>query len=99
MKKGNTPVKERRVEIWIGHPAKVRMCPAKGIREDRLIVDLRDSVMTGSIPCAWPVGEPQRHPKFRNSRNRKRCEDRQSENAGQLCARNSQYPVFSSLAP
>src|SRR2546425_7592990 len=98
MEKCNAPVEKRRVEVWIRHPAKVGMCPAKRIGEDRLIVDLRDSVMTGSIPCAWPVGEPQHEPKFRNARNRKRSEGRQSEKAGQPCAKSPQDPVFTSLA-
>src|SRR6266446_1104974 len=96
MKKGDAPVEKRRVEVWIRHPAKVGMCPAEGVREDCLVVDLCDRIMTRSIPCAWPVGEPKHGPKFGNWHNRKSGKDRQRKKAAQLCATRAQYPTFSS---
>ena len=49
MKKCNAPVEKWWVEVWIRHPAKVGMCPAKRIGEDRLIVDLRDDKDFGEL--------------------------------------------------
>src|SRR6266478_2610253 len=77
MKKCNAPVEKWRVEVWIRHPAKVGMCPAKRIGEDRLIVDLRDSVMTSSIPGAWSLAQPEHQPKFRYPDNWKSTENKQ----------------------
>ena len=42
MKQSDAPVEERRVEIGKRHPAEIAVRPAKGVREDRLIVDLRN---------------------------------------------------------
>ncbi len=75
MKQRDAPVEKRRIEIGEGHPAEITSCPAKRVRKDRLIVDLRDRRMSGAIPRAREFAAPNRRPQLRGQNDRQSYDD------------------------
>lgn len=74
MKQSDAPVEERRIKIGERHPAEIVMRPTKRVREDCLIVDLRDCRMARAVPRAREFAPPNRSPQLPGQHDR-RCRD------------------------